>query len=203
MLWLGLTGSIGSGKSTVSELLRAKGVPVVDADQLAREVIQSGSPGESKVLKNFGTDVVDANGHLDRKKMASVVFSNPEKLRLLESIIHPLVQEKTKQLRSDLERDGHRLAFYDVPLLFEKKLEPQFDGLVVVFADLETCIRRVMARSGWSREEATSRIRNQLSIEEKMRKSHWVVQNNGTKEELVVEVEKLLHDISRKFPQSS
>jgi len=201
MLWMGLTGSIGSGKSTVSEILRTKNWPVIDADHLAKEVVQADSTGEAKVLKAFGPIVADAQGRLDRKKMASVVFSDSEKLSLLESIVHPLVQEKTKQGRADLERAGYALAFYDVPLLFEKKLEAQFDGLVVVFADLETCIRRVMARSAWTREEATSRIRTQLSVEEKIKKSHWVVRNNGTRQELVVEVDKLIHDIGRKFPR--
>jgi dephospho-CoA kinase len=195
---MGLTGSVGSGKSTVSEMLRARGNPVIDADELAREVVQPGSPGEAKVLKAFGRSVFDESGRLDRKKMAALVFSDPEKLKMLESIVHPLVQAQTRAKRTELAGAGHKMAFYDVPLLFEKKLEPQFDGLVVVFADLETCVRRVMARSSWTRDEALRRIQNQLAIEEKIKKSHWVVHNNGTREELEQEVEKLIQDIGRK-----
>lgn len=197
---MGLTGSIGSGKSTVAELLKKKGVPVIDADQLAREVIHPGTAGEAQVLQAFGPQVADAAGHLDRKKMAAAVFSDPKKLSLLESLVHPLVQQETRKLRTDLERAGHKIAFYDVPLLYEKKLEPQFDGVVVVFADLETCIQRVMKRSQWTRDEVAARVRNQLAIEEKIKKAHWTVSNNGTPDELEHAVDRLLQDIGRKLP---
>lgn len=200
MLWIGLTGSIGSGKSTVSELLKKRRIPVVDADQLARDVVHPGTPGEAEVLKVFGTEVVGADGHLDRKKMARVVFSDPQKLQRLESIIHPLVQQENRRLRSELTNAGYKMAFYDVPLLFEKKLEAQFDGLVVVYADLEICIQRVMSRNNWTRAEVEARVRNQLAIEEKIKKAHWTLSNNGTREELDRAVEKLLQDIGRKLP---
>jgi len=200
MLWIGLTGSIGSGKSTVSELLKKRGVPVVDADQLAREVVHPGTPGEAEVLKTFGTEVVGSDGHLDRKKMAALVFSEPLKLKQLESIIHPLVQQENRRLRNELTKSGHKMAFYDVPLLFEKKLEAQFDELVVVYADLEVCIQRVMSRNKWTRAEVEARIRNQLAVEEKIKKAHWTLNNNGTRDELDRSVEKLLQDIGRKLP---
>lgn len=200
MLWIGLTGSIGSGKSTVSELLQKRGIPVVDADQLARQVVHPGTAGEKQVLQAFGTKVADANGHLDRKKMAAVVFSDSEKLKLLESIIHPLVQQENQRLRKELKQAGHKMAFYDVPLLFEKKLEAQFDALVVVYADLEICIQRVMGRNQWTRAEVEARIRNQLAIEEKIKKAHWTLNNNGTRHELDLAVEKMLQDIGRKHP---
>lgn len=199
MLWMGLTGSIGSGKSTVAQLLRAKGYPVLDADQLARNVIQPGTDGEAKVLEEFGKTVADDQGHIDRKKVAALVFSSPQKLQKLEGIIHPLVQAQVRQERSALASEGKTMAFYDVPLLFEKKLESQFDGVVVVHADIETCIQRVMARSSWARKEAEARIRTQLAIEQKIKRSHWVVNNNGHLSDLENEVEKLIHDIGRKF----
>jgi dephospho-CoA kinase len=196
---MGLTGSIGSGKSTVAQLLRAKGYPVLDADQLARNVIQPGTDGEAKVLEEFGKTVADDQGHIDRKKVAALVFSSPQKLQKLEGIIHPLVQAQVRQERSALASEGKTMAFYDVPLLFEKKLESQFDGVVVVHADIETCIQRVMARSSWARKEAEARIRTQLAIEQKIKRSHWVVNNNGHLSDLENEVEKLIHDIGRKF----
>jgi dephospho-CoA kinase len=196
---MGLTGSIGSGKSTVASILRQKNIPVLDADQIAKDVVQPGSPGEAKVLQHFGPAIADDKGHIDRKKLAGVVFSNPDQLLALENIIHPLVQAHVQQERKSLAKRKHKMAFYDVPLLFEKKLESQFDGLAVVFADLETCIQRVVARSSWTRAEAESRIRNQLAIEEKIKKSHWVVNNSGSLSELEQQIEKLIHDIGRKF----
>ena len=202
MKWIGLTGSIGSGKSAVAELLRRHGVGVVDADAFARQVVGPGSRGEKSVLSTFGPEVADAAGHIDRAKLARIVFSDRGKLAQLEAIVHPLVQKETKTARADLAQAGHAFAFYDVPLLFEKNLESQFDGVVVVFADLEICVQRVMARSGSSRADVEMRVRNQLAIEEKIKRSHWVVHNNGSREELDREVDRLLHDIGRKFGKS-
>lgn len=199
MNWIGLTGSLGSGKSTVAKLLQQRGHPVVDADQMARQTLSPGSPAEQKVFAAFGRAIQDDAGQLDRKKLADVVFRDSTKLRLLEAIIHPLVRNLTGAKRQELEKAGHRLAFYDVPLLFEKQMEPMFDGIVVVYADLETCIERVMARNHTDRADVEARIRNQLAMEEKIKKAHWVVSNTGTQEDLEKAVDKVLDDISRKF----
>ena len=201
--WLGLTGSIGSGKSTVAEMLAKRGFPVVDADQLARQAIGPGSKGESEVIKTFGQTLKGPDGHLDRSQLAAVVFSEPKKLKRLEEIVHPLVQELTKKNRNELQKMGTHIAFYDVPLLYEKKMEGQFDAVVVVHADLETSMQRVMKRSNWAREQVEARIRNQLAIEEKIKKSHWTIRNSGSLRDLEMELENILHDIGRKFPKSS
>lgn len=202
MIWIGLTGTIGSGKSSVADLLRKHGFPVLDADQFARQALSPGTPVEAKVLAEFGATVRDAGGRLDRKKLAAEVFQSEEKLRRLEAIVHPAVQSQTQFKRQELDANGYYLAFYDVPLLFEKKLQSQFDAIVVVFADLETCVRRTIARSGLRREEVEARIRAQLTIEEKIKKAHWVVRNDRGLPELEVEVAKLIQDIGRRFPKS-
>ena len=135
MKWIGLTGSIGSGKSSVATLLRERGIPVVDADAHARQALGPGSEGERKVLSAFGPSVHDGNGHVDRKKLAAEVFSDPGRLSKLEAIIHPIVQEKTRSERAKLKREGHAFAFYDVPLFCSRKnLETQFDAIVGRFS---------------------------------------------------------------------
>lgn len=202
MNWIGLTGSIGSGKSTVAKLLTGRGFPVVDADYFAKQALSPGSTAESQVLAAFGKPVQNNTGQLDRRLLAGIVFSDPEKLKMLEAIIHPLVQAMTRSRRTELERAGHSIAFYDVPLLFEKKMEPQFDAIVVVYAGLEICIRRVMARSSLRRDDIESRIRSQMAIEEKIKRAHWVVRNEGTESDLEKAVDSLIQDIGRKFPKS-
>lgn len=202
MKWIGLTGSIGSGKSTVARLLAARGCPVADADQFARLALGPGSAAEAQVLAAFGPAVQNQAGHLDRRLLAKEVFSQPDRLKVLESIVHPLVQAMTRARRDELAKAGHHMAFYDVPLLFEKNLESQFDGVVVVFAEVETCVRRVMERNRLPRGEIEARVRSQLSIEQKIKKAHWVVRNDGTPADLEKAVDKLLDDLSRKFPKA-
>lgn len=203
MKWIGLTGSIGSGKSSVAEILRARGHGVVDADQFARQVIGPATEGERVVLAKFGTAVATADGHLDRAALAGIVFSSAVELAKLEALIHPLVQELTRKRRAELANSGHHLSFYDVPLLFEKKLESQFDAIVVVSAPLEVCVQRVMARNRLQRSDVEARVRNQLAMEEKIKRAHWTVVNDRGLVELEAAVDRLLQDIGRRFPKSS
>jgi len=121
MKWFGLTGGIASGKSSVSQILKNEGFAVVDADAIAREVVEAGSPGLSAVKTHFGTEILKPDGSLDRKKLGQVVFGHPEKLLQLESILHPLVKQETLRQRNDHQAKGRDFVFYDVPLLFEKK----------------------------------------------------------------------------------
>lgn len=192
MLWIGLTGGIACGKSSVTRILRSKGLPVIDADELAREVVRSGTPGLAEVAQVFGPEAIGADGELNRKRIGELVFGHPEKLAQLEAIIHPRVRARQDEKRRELEARGERLAFYDVPLLFEKKMEPLFDRVVTVACTPELQIERLMARNSLSRPEAEVRIRAQIPIDEKVRRAHDVIWNNGDWAALELAVEAYL-----------
>lgn len=199
MWWVGLTGGIASGKSTVAKLFKKAGVPVADADELARLALAPGSPGLEKVLSYFGTGVLDHGGNLDRRSLGSIVFGSPEKLLYLESLIHPWVQEQVARLQARFASEGHPFAIYDVPLLFEKNREMQFDRIIVVGCSLATQLERLQQRNRFTIEEAEQRVQNQLPLEEKMRKATDVIWNEGNLEELELQVQSLI----QKFRNSS
>lgn len=121
MKWIGLTGGIASGKSTVAQLLRDAQIPVIDADEIARGVVAQGGEGLTKVVSHFGQQILNSDGSLNRKKLGQKVFGRPEELRVLENILHPLVKAETTRRRQSLEQQNLPVAIYDVPLLFEKK----------------------------------------------------------------------------------
>lgn len=195
MQWIGLTGGIATGKSAVSKLLEGRGIPVIDADRVARDVVEKGSPGLEKIVQAFGPGVLNSEGQLDRQKMGVSVFSDKQKLSQLESIIHPLVQAFVLQKRSALENNGVKLAVYDVPLLFEKNLEAQFDGVLVVGCRPEIQLRRLMERNGFSQEEAQRRIAAQLPLAEKKLEADWYIDNSGSVSELEAKVSSWLGKI--------
>jgi dephospho-CoA kinase len=195
MLWIGLTGGIACGKSSVTQFLRDAGYAVVDADVVAREVVAGGSQGAQAIKTAFGPGVFLTSGELDRKKIASLVFDDPSKLKELEAIIHPLVQQRTQQLRAKLAHAGQALAFYDVPLLFEKNLQAQFDHTVVVTCDSSIQLARLMKRNGLSETEAKIRIASQLPLEEKLKRADDCILNNGSLEELKVRVQDYLNRV--------
>lgn len=192
MLWVGLTGGIGTGKSTVSRILRQSKMAVIDADELAREVVKKDSQGFKEVVKAFGSSIVSQNGELDRKALGQKVFSDQSKLKVLENIIHPLVRSLSLQKKKELAQNGEKIAFYDVPLLFEKNMEELFDQIVVVNCDPQIQKRRLIERDGFSSEEAERRISSQLSLEEKVRAAHFTIHNNGSLEDLEKQVAELI-----------
>src|ERR1035437_1934246 len=147
MLWVGITGPMGSGKSTVAHLLRQMGFEVLDADDVARKVLSPGTPGEAEVLKTFGQQLKDRQGHLDRRALGRLVFSDAKKLLKLEKIIHPRVKDEIARQRQRLGQKGAQAAFYDVPLLFEKNMREQFDHVLVVSADFSLRKERIKIRS--------------------------------------------------------
>lgn len=197
MRWWGLTGGIATGKSSVAARLKARGIPVVDADVIAREVVARGTPGLRKIVEVFGRSVVQEDGTLDRAKMAADIFSDLEKRRRLESIIHPLVQERVRELRRQLEAQNVPLAFYDVPLLYEKNLIDQFEGVVVIGCSGQKQLDRLMARNGLNKSEAAARIGSQMSLMEKAEQANHVIWNDGTLADLDAEVERLLAKIQK------
>lgn len=196
MIWIGLTGGIASGKSTVSKILRQRGLPVVDADELARDAILHGSEGYKQVVKTFGMDVLNKDGTLDREALAEIVFTDKSQLEKLENIIHPIVREKTKSLKASLQKQGYKMAFYDVPLLFEKQMESLFDKIVVVYSRMDQQIERLKARNNMTKEQAVNRILNQISMDDKIKKCDFVIDNTSDEKNLDNQVTKLLDDLA-------
>jgi dephospho-CoA kinase len=188
----GLTGGIGSGKSTAAELLRQHGVPVVDADELAREVVAPGTVGLTEVVEAFGADVLGPDGALDRKRLGARVFSDPEARKRLNSITHPLVRQLSQVRFTELGASGVELAAYDVPLLFEVGLDAVLRPVVLIAAREATQLARIRARDGLSEADARARIAAQLPLEEKRRRADYVLENDGTLESLDAQVSALI-----------
>ena len=197
MRLVGLTGGIASGKSTFSAALRARGVPVVDADALARAAVAPGSPALAAIALEFGPTVLGQDGALDRKKMAAVVFADPGARRRLEAITHPAVRRGMVEETARLAAAGHELAFYDTPLLFEVGLDAILDSVVVVWAPPAVQRARLASRDGLAPAEADARLAAQLPIDEKAARADFVVENVGTVAELGPKADRLLADLRR------
>ena len=190
---IGLTGGIGSGKSTVSAYLKEQGYLILDADQIAHDITKKGSPVLQKIADAFGADMLDADGNLQRKKLAAVAFSTLENKALLESMttteVVRLIAETVAQLRKTKDYD---IIFIDAPLLFEAGVDRLTDLVWMVSADEEIRIERVMNRDQISRTDVLQRIANQMSNEEKIRRSQEIIDNSSGKEELYRQVKALL-----------
>lgn len=184
MKWIGLTGGIGSGKSTATEILRGLGVPVIDADELARRALEPNHEPYRLVVAWLGESVLGSNKEIDRAKLAEKVFKSSESRLKLEQIVHPWVQDEVRKKKEELRQQNYSFAIYDVPLLFEKDLEAQFDQTLLISSSESTQRNRLKARNGWSDQQITDRLQAQLSMEEKRKRAHVVIENEGTKEEL-------------------
>ncbi|MBE9912441.1 dephospho-CoA kinase [Paenibacillus donghaensis] len=181
---IGLTGGIATGKSTVSALLVDKGALLVDADQIAREVMLPGHPVLVEVIAHFGQVVLLADGTLDRKKLGDIVFNNPAERKALNEITHPAIRKEIREQMETLERKHpDKLVVVDIPLLYESGLESMFERVMVVYAPQSVQQQRLMQRSGLNGDEAMARIRSQMDIEEKKLKADIVIDNSGSAEE--------------------
>jgi dephospho-CoA kinase len=181
----GLTGGIGSGKSTVAQRLRARGVPVINADDLARVAVEPGSAGLARVVEYFGASVLTPSGELDRAELGKIVFSDPEARRTLDSIIHPIVRQLAAERFREIGEQGEPLACYEVPLLYEVGLDRTYQPVLVVTAPLALREQRIAQRDGFDRAQITARIAAQMPLEEKVRRADYVLDNAGTPAELV------------------
>ncbi len=180
-LRIGLTGGIGSGKSTVSQMLQERGAAVIDADAIARSVTAAQGSAMAAIAKTFGPDFITADGALDRERMRHHIFSQPQAKQALEAIIHPLVAQETQRQAQDAVSKGHHTLVFDVPLLVEagERWRTQVDRILVVDCSEETQIQRVMARSGLSRAAVQSIIAAQASRLQKLATADWVIENDG------------------------
>lgn len=200
MKWYGLTGSIGTGKSTVSHFLRDLGVPVIDADQVSHQMTQTGTPQYQQIVDLFGPQILKPDGSIDRQKLGKQVFEDKLLLGKLESILHPAIQIEVSSQRKNLEKKGYKFAVYDVPLLFEKKLEKNFDGIISVLSNEKFQIERIKKRNPQlSESEILTRMGHQIGTAYKRENSDFVLENEGSLEDLkklVIELKAQLESIS-------
>ncbi|MFE9217897.1 dephospho-CoA kinase [Streptomyces lavendulae] len=186
MLKVGLTGGIGAGKSEVSRLLAGYGAVVVDADRIAREVVEPGTPGLAAVVRAFGDSVLTADGSLDRPALGAVVFADQERLRTLNAIVHPLVGARSAELERAAGPDA--IVVHDVPLLAENGLAPLYDLVVVVDAAPATQLARLTALRGMTEDEARARMAAQATREQRLAVATLVIDNDGPLEALEPQV---------------
>ncbi|NEW07668.1 dephospho-CoA kinase [Paenibacillus sp. SYP-B3998] len=181
---IGLTGGIACGKSTVSAMLVNRGAILVDADKLARDVVEPGSPVLDRVASHFGQDVLHSNGSLNRKKLGEIIFADPASRKQLEGMLHPPIRALMREQMETAEREHpDKLVVVDVPLLYESDLSFMFHEVMVVYVPREVQFQRLLLRDGLSEHAALERLQSQMSIEEKRERADFVIDNRGTKEE--------------------
>lgn len=201
MLKVGLTGGIGAGKSEVSRLLVSYGAVLIDADKIAREVVEPGTPGLAAVVEAFGEDVLAADGTLDRPKLGSIVFADAARLATLNAIVHPLVGARSAELEGGAGADA--VVIHDVPLLTENGLAPLYDLVVVVDASPETQLDRLVRLRGMTEDEARARMAAQASREQRLAIADLVIDNDGPLEALEPQVRKIWAELSERAARSA
>ncbi|AZV50571.1 dephospho-CoA kinase [Bacillus halotolerans] len=191
-LVIGLTGGIASGKSTVANMLIDKGITVIDADIIAKQAVEKGMPAYRQIIDEFGEDILLENGDIDRRKLGALVFTNEQKRLALNSIVHPAVREEMLKRRNESIANQETFVVLDIPLLFESKLESLVDKIIVVSVTKELQLERLTKRNQLTEEEALSRIRSQIPLEEKVSRADNVIDNSGTLEETKQQLEEIL-----------
>ena len=179
----GLTGNIGSGKSTVAGMLREAGIPVLDADRISRQVTAPGGRAYDAVVQAFGRGIVRDDGSIDRKRLGEIVFSDPRRRSQLEAITHPAILEAMKEALAGIEREVHRAAVVEATLIHESGRKGLFEAVISVMCDRETSISRLAARGGMARSQAESRLHAQMDAGRKADASDYVIDNSGTLDE--------------------
>lgn len=175
----GLTGGICSGKSTVARFFREEGIPVVDADRISRDVTRRGTPAYDEIVRGFGQDILLPDGRIDRKKLGGIVFADPAKRALLESVTHPRIAEGIREAVQTLASESHEIAVVEAALIHEKGRGGMFQAVIGVRCDRDAQVERLMRRDAVSREEALQIVSAQMDPEEKIRSSDYVIDNSG------------------------
>ncbi len=205
-LLVGLTGSIATGKSTVSRMFAHLGARVLDADLLAREVVMPGQPAYLKIVEEFGQGVVQDDATLDRKALGAIVFAEPARRKRLEEITHPAIAARQQRILSVLDEEAFEgIVIWDVALLFETGGVAKMDRVVVVATDPETELARLMARDGMAEADARARMASQMPVAEKAKRAHYVIDNSGdraqTEGQVKVVYEALLGELAARLRQ--
>jgi dephospho-CoA kinase len=196
MLKVGLTGGIGAGKSEVSRLLVEHGAVLIDADRIAREVVEPGTPGLAAVVEAFGSDVLAPDGSLDRPALGAIVFADADRLAVLNSIVHPLVGARSAELEA--AATGDSVVVHDVPLLAENGLAPLYDLVIVVDASPETQLDRLVRLRGMSEEDARARMAAQVTRDKRLETADIVIDNDVPLDELHRRVDAVWADLARR-----
>ena len=189
---VGLTGGISSGKSTVSSYFKQLEIPVIDADEVARKVVEPNSQGAREIRKTFGSDVFEEDGSLNRQKLGALIFSNTENRQKLDDLLQPLIKIMILDEIEEYRQKGETMIVLDLPLLFEKQYEELCEEIIVVYIPRELQLERLMRRNQYTKQEALSRIDSQLSIEEKRKRATVLLDNQGTIQQLYQQVEQWL-----------
>jgi dephospho-CoA kinase len=190
----GLTGVIGAGKSTVSNIFQEFGIAVVLADKVGRQVVSQGSDGFAEIVATFGHNMLNSTGELDRRKLGKLIFDDSVKRHQLENILHPRIRQYSRKLFNELENAGNQIVIYESALLFEAKRHTEMRGVIFVAASEENRIARVQARDGCDEGEARSRMRAQMNEEAKRKFADYIIDNNG-------DIQALRHQVSNLISQ--
>lgn len=189
---LGLTGGISSGKSTVSNYFLEKEIPAIDADLVAKEVVEPRTPGLARVVAHFGSKILTPSGELDRKALGNIIFNDGQKREDLNQILHGEIGEVIEKRINDLKQEGKELIVLDIPLLFEADYESECDEIMTVFVSEETQKERLMKRDDINEEAALAKINSQMSLIDKALKSDVIIDNEGTIENTLLQVDRWL-----------
>lgn len=192
-LVIGLTGSIASGKSTVSKMFSDLNLPVIDADQISRDVVEPGEPAYKQIVNVFGQEVLHEDGKLNRKKLGKVIFSNEDNRKRLNEIVHPEVRREMVLQRDRYKNEDTPAVVLDIPLLFESQLMDYVERTLVVYVDESTQLERLMERDRSASEDALERIKSQMPVSKKAELADAVIDNNGTVEESFQQLKDILH----------
>jgi dephospho-CoA kinase len=196
MILIGLTGSVATGKSTVAKMFKKCGAIVIDADELAREVVQPGKPAWREIVRTFGRRILNLDRTIDRHALGAIVFHDKKKLRHLERIIHPRVaREQIRLTKQAAKNDPKAVVIYDVPLLFEAGIDKRVDKTVVVAATRKTQIMRLKNRNGLTRAEALRRIRSQMPLAMKRLRADYILDGTKNRESLSRDISRLFEDL--------
>lgn len=190
---LGLTGGIGTGKSTVAKMLREKNIPVVDTDNISKEIIEYPEIIE-KIKAEISSKIFNNENKLDRKKLSEIVFENKDKLKKLNEIMHPVILKKMWEEVEKLKKD-YKIIVVDIPLLFEINMENEVDKVLLIYSSKEIQIERIMNRDGRTREEAIKIINSQMPLYKKREKSDYIIQNNDSLEKLKKNLDKVVQKL--------
>lgn len=188
MFKIGLTGGIASGKSTVLTYFKDKGIPYIDADIVAREVVEPGTEGLKAIVDAFGSNVLHDDGTLNREALGAIVFHNEEKRQLLNSCLKTHIRNRIMELTSQYEQGNTPILIYDIPLLIEGEWYTMMDEVWLVYVNETTQIERLMSRNGYTREDALARINSQMRLDDKRAYADIIVDNNGTPHDLTVQL---------------
>lgn len=194
---IGLTGGIATGKSTVSRMLKETGIPVIDADAIAKEVVKPGETAYKKIMKHFGAGILHEDQTINRDKLGSIIFNDPGEREILNGIVHPEVRKEMSSQAEQLIKEQFPIVVMDIPLLIESNLFHLVDKVVLVYAPEHVQLARLMERNSYSEEEALSRISAQTSIEKKKNYSDYVIDNSGSLAETEHQLEVLLQALRK------